>query len=776
MQKARHLKSVKFSEPSEIIKHASKYLTGIQLKLFASQIRLGKVKKNGRRYTKTDASFALSPHQKSPKAYRYMSKIFALPAVRTLRSWLHNFEFHTGWNDCIFKQLKEKAETMDEKDRVCVLMFDAIAIKSGFYYNNSKDKIEGTEDLGIYGKSDKVAKYAMVFMVRGLAHKWKHILGYFLFNSSIKPDTLKNIILSSLTKLQEANLIPKVVICDQDVTNRSVFSKLDIFPISPGIIHNGEDIYFMYDSPHLLKSVRNNFMKYNISIDNDTAKWHYIRSFYEKDKKMSIRLAPRLTDKHIYCNTFDKMRVCMATQVFSRTVAAGIDTHSSLGSLPEDAAATAAFINKMDMLFDLFNSNNINHYKSSKCAFTEYSLEQLSDLDNWIRSWKVLGGQTSLPCVEGWKLNISSLKRLWSDLSTKYGYKFILTNRLNQDCLENFFSSVRNSGGNNESPTAPQFMNLIKNLITNNIMQQGGGGNCATDSTPMLNILDIRSTRKKHSPIRDGAIDILEKSDTHLKGENYPQNTDSNISIADYFSNFNPLCDNNGLCDNNDEIDQTHEKETKPTTSYIEQEDILFSNDEVIGSPSLNNNISLEEYFSTFNPYTSNHETCHSDNNLMIHDNALTYIAGYMGYKLKKLHNCDICKDKAIEKYIESSNHNKFLMGKGGDRPELLCSPTNCFIELVRQYEYEFQKNINTVFFQDKVKFKLCKKRNESVKGILTLCSDVQEKLMNTYVNMRLHYHIKFLNRDIRGKRSCTNEVYTTKHGSTRKLGKISHL
>lgn len=419
LQKVRNLKSMKFSVPSEIIKYASNYLTDIQLKLFASQIRLGKVMKKGRRYTKTDASFALALHHKSPKAYRFMSKIFALPAVRTLRSWLHSFEFKIGWNECIFKQLKEKADIMDKKDRVCVLMFDAVAIKSGLYYNTSKDKMEGIEDLGMYGRSDKVAKYAMVFMVRGLAHKWKQTLGYFLFNSSIKPDTLKNMILNCLTKLQEANLIPKVVICDQDVTNRSVFSKLDISPSSPSIIHNEEDIYFFYDSPHLLKSVRNNFMKYNISINNDTAKWHYIRTFYEKDKEMNIRLAPKLTDKHIYCNTFDKMRVCMATQVFSRTFAAGFDTHSSLGSLPKDAATTATFIYKMDMLFDLFNSNNINHYKNSKCAFTQYSLEQLSDLDSWIRSWKVVGAHTSLPCVEGWKLNISSLKRLWEDVSTK---------------------------------------------------------------------------------------------------------------------------------------------------------------------------------------------------------------------------------------------------------------------------------------------------------------------------------------------------------------------
>ena len=41
-------------------------------------------------------------------------------------------------------------------------MLDAISIKRGLFYNISKDKVDGIEDLGIYGKSDRLAKYAMV--------------------------------------------------------------------------------------------------------------------------------------------------------------------------------------------------------------------------------------------------------------------------------------------------------------------------------------------------------------------------------------------------------------------------------------------------------------------------------------------------------------------------------------------------------------------------------------------------------------------------------------
>lgn len=71
----------------------------------------------------------------------------------------------------------------DTKDKVCGIVFDAISLKSGVFYNVSKDEFEGFEDLGQYGKSEIPAQYAMVFMAKGLGKKWKQPLGYFYFKS-----------------------------------------------------------------------------------------------------------------------------------------------------------------------------------------------------------------------------------------------------------------------------------------------------------------------------------------------------------------------------------------------------------------------------------------------------------------------------------------------------------------------------------------------------------------------------------------------------------------
>ena len=50
------------------------------------------------------------------------------------------------------------------------------------------------------------------------------------------------------------------------------------------------------------------------------------------------------------------MRVNLATQVLSRTVAAGIYTHSTTGQLPQAAVHTAEFVYEVERLFYCFNS------------------------------------------------------------------------------------------------------------------------------------------------------------------------------------------------------------------------------------------------------------------------------------------------------------------------------------------------------------------------------------------------------------------------------------
>ena len=107
------------------------------------QIILQHSAKKGQRYAISDKMLALSVFYQSWKAYRLLSKLFALPSKRTLQKYIQNTNIMPGFNDGVFDALKLKVENMDPKDRCVSLIFDEMALKSGLVYNNRLDIIEG---------------------------------------------------------------------------------------------------------------------------------------------------------------------------------------------------------------------------------------------------------------------------------------------------------------------------------------------------------------------------------------------------------------------------------------------------------------------------------------------------------------------------------------------------------------------------------------------------------------------------------------------------------
>lgn len=136
----------------------------------------------------------------------------------------------------------------------------------------------------------------------------------------------------------------------------------------PFIEIDGEIVYFLHDTPHLLKSVRNNFKRHDLSYKDEVYKWQHVIELYNKDKDMNPRLCPNLRQKHIELPPFSPMRVCLAAQVLSHSVSKAIKTHVSFQSQPEEALQTTEFIELVDRGFDCFNSSTMNDAKSSRRA------------------------------------------------------------------------------------------------------------------------------------------------------------------------------------------------------------------------------------------------------------------------------------------------------------------------------------------------------------------------------------------------------------------------
>ena len=90
---------------------------------------------------------ALSIFYQSQKAYKLLSKLFALPSIRTLQRSLQNTNIFPGFNDSVFAALKAKIDSMDEKERHVAVIFDEMVLKTALVYNHGLDRIEDLKTL-----------------------------------------------------------------------------------------------------------------------------------------------------------------------------------------------------------------------------------------------------------------------------------------------------------------------------------------------------------------------------------------------------------------------------------------------------------------------------------------------------------------------------------------------------------------------------------------------------------------------------------------------------
>jgi len=103
---------------------------------------------------------------------------------------------------------------------------------------------------------------------------------------------------------------------------------------------HGQKIIVLYDPPHLLKGIRNNFLEKDIEINicekglnvKATALWDIIETAYKLDIHSHLlnRQLKKLTDQHIIKNKIKKMKVKLAAQVFSATLSAFIEYNSQI--------------------------------------------------------------------------------------------------------------------------------------------------------------------------------------------------------------------------------------------------------------------------------------------------------------------------------------------------------------------------------------------------------------------------------------------------------------
>ena len=86
---------------------------------------------------------------------------------------------------------------------------------------------------------------------------------------------------------------------------------------------------------------------------------------------------------------------------------------------------------------------------------------------------------------------------LWKYLQNS-GFKYLLTNRLNQECLQNLFLILRSKGAFRDITDPQQFRAAFRHTIIDKLFVLSTSANCALDSDKkLLDISNVEIQQKK---------------------------------------------------------------------------------------------------------------------------------------------------------------------------------------------------------------------------------------------------------------------------------------
>ena len=186
--------------------------------------------------------------------------------------------------------------------------------------------------------------------------------------------------------------------------------------------------------------------------------------------------------------------------MFSNEVAAGMMALIAGNKISAQATPTAHFVGVVNDLFDSCNGSSIHSPNGKKYKYA--TSENSPHLQLWTETYEEF--QNSYFCTidnsilpqmkskkimsqgkNGWELTIKAMMALFTELKS-YGFQYMMTKRLNQDCLENYFSQIRSLGGHNTNPTSYSFHSSFKIACVNSLTNVKRNKNCLDDDDNFL--------------------------------------------------------------------------------------------------------------------------------------------------------------------------------------------------------------------------------------------------------------------------------------------------
>ena len=256
------------------------------IKTFIQKGKAELAAKTGRAHAiKYDGGFVMQcllMKMKSSTTYAHIRKnnILPLPSASTIRRRLSSSDCKFGFNELALENIKKAMANLPFADRLGSLMWDEISLKKDLTWHSTKLEWHGVVDFGDdieAAVKDGVATHALVLMFRPYKRNWVQPIACFASKNAASATILHEVIAKAIVLLCNNNAIVKNLVCDGCTSNKAAMSLFGIcgrvskktveknnsylitHPLDPKI-----KIYWLFDTPHLLKCTRNHILKHKV--------------------------------------------------------------------------------------------------------------------------------------------------------------------------------------------------------------------------------------------------------------------------------------------------------------------------------------------------------------------------------------------------------------------------------------------------------------------------------------------------------------------------------
>lgn len=229
--------------------------------------------KTGYRYTTDWLLDALLIRCKSTRAYKFLRNngYLPLPSISTLNRSIKTLRPEFGFDRALSAGLSEKLKSFPVAERRGMLMFDELQISKNIDFRVDTGKIVGMVDFGDLTTAEHMRQegdHALVFLFQPHRGGWMQTIGSFCSLGTTPTFILSKLIVQAIILLENCGALVDGIVCDGATTNRAALGTFG-FNGQKGTVNNkmvnpcaeNRHIYFFCDTPHLLKTIRNNLLK-----------------------------------------------------------------------------------------------------------------------------------------------------------------------------------------------------------------------------------------------------------------------------------------------------------------------------------------------------------------------------------------------------------------------------------------------------------------------------------------------------------------------------------